>query len=116
MRRVTPAAAIGLSTFLILALPLAGALLTGRHVAEFTEFPPRLEVPGDYVRFSKLAAATVAGVLGLLAASWIFGGTRPAAPTAIESHATRRLPIWGWTALAWTGAWWVLAWTRYSWF
>jgi hypothetical protein len=118
MRRISPATATVASTLLVLALPLAGALLAGRPLGEFLEFPPRLNVPDDYVRFSKLAAGAVAGLLAVVAGSWLFGGQQaaPARDRPSARRMTRSLPRWGWVALAWTAGWWILAWNRWAWF
>jgi hypothetical protein len=118
MPRVTPAPATLAITVLVLALPLAGGLLAGGSLAEFTRFPPPLEILTDYVRFSPLAAGAVATLVAAVAWAW-FHGCRPRSVTPADpvSPATpRRFPIWGWIALGWTGAWWVLAWTRFAWF
>ncbi len=105
-------------TALALTLPLAGALCAGRPLAEFTQFPPPLDVPDDYLRFSWLAAAGVAGLLAAVAASWLFGprGGSRANDDAEPAATPRRFPWWGWVALAWTATWWTLAWTRWTWF
>src|SRR5688572_27716645 len=58
---------------LVIALPLAGALLAGRQLAEFLAFPPPLDIPSNYLRFSKLAVFAVAGSLVALAVSWLMG-------------------------------------------
>jgi hypothetical protein len=105
---------------LVLALPLAGGHLAGRPLAEFTAFPPPLEVPTDYVRFSLLAVGAVAVLLGAVALSWLVGrrqpGWTPAEVTSATSGEARTFPAWGWAAIAWTLAWWALAWTRLAWF
>lgn len=115
---------------LVLGLPLAGARWSGRPLAEFLQFPPPLEVPAAYLRFSWWAAGAVAALLVAVALSWIVGyrarGAVVAASPASASnppvggnglrHEPRRFPLWGWVALAWTLAWWGLAWTRWGWF
>jgi hypothetical protein len=118
MQRVTPAKIAILILALVLALPLAGGLFAGRSLAEFTQFPPPLEIPTDYVRFSKLAAFAVAALLAAVARPWVVGRQR-AAPTfegVAAPMAGRRFPWWGWVALVWTFTWWMLAWTRWEWF
>lgn len=108
---------------LVLALPLAGALFAGRTLAEFTAFPPPLEIPTDYVRFSKLAVGAVAALLVAMALSWLLARRRPAptrsdaaAPAVTPTARQGKFPAWGWVALAWMFGWWTLAWTRWEWF
>jgi hypothetical protein len=106
-----------------LALPLAGAWLAhafgiGRHAVDWRsvfQFPPPLEIPADYPRFSWWAFGAVVVVLGVLGVAW--RQARPRGPTtATPVRAVRAFPLWGWLAVAWTLAWWVLAWTRFTWF
>lgn len=120
MRRETVVPTLTLSA-LIFALPLTGALLAGRSVAEFTTFPPPLDVPENYVRFSPLAASAVAAVVIALAWSWLAGrrrrrASRVSQPRSDAAAPRGKFPAWGWMALIWTGAWWALAWTRLPWF
>jgi hypothetical protein len=118
MRRLTSATAAIAITVLVFALPLVGGLLAGGSLAEFTRFPPPLAVPTDYLRFSPLAAGAVVALLAAVMLPWWFGRRRPTAvpADAVLRPSRRRFPIWGWIALAWTGAWWLLAWTRCTWF
>ncbi|HEX2853745.1 MAG TPA: hypothetical protein VHO24_10945 [Opitutaceae bacterium] len=119
---MTPPAVSPRTTVLILAavlaLPLAGALLAGRRLAEFTPFPPLLEIPTDHVRFSKPAVGAVAALLVAVALSWLVGRRKLAVTrndaVAPPSAYPRKFPVWGWAALAWTFAWWTLAWTRWG--
>ncbi|HUR60176.1 MAG TPA: hypothetical protein VM029_20805 [Opitutaceae bacterium] len=106
-----------------LALPLAGAWIAHTfHVGpdavpwrSLFSFPPPLDIPTDHPRFSWSAFGAVVAVLGALGAAWRHART-PMVLQEIGSNAPRRLPTWGWLALAWTTAWWVLAWTRNAWF
>jgi hypothetical protein len=115
-----------------IALPLIGAMAAGRDVESLLQFPPPLEIPHDYPRFSWVAAAAVVALLTAIAVAWLTAvqsqpGWRrasasparcaenlPAAETA--PRATTRFPPWGWWALAWTATWWLLAWSRFGWF
>ncbi len=125
MPRVIPARIALLILGLVLGLPLAGALFAGRALAEFTRFPPPLEIPTDYVRFSWPAVAAVSALLVALTLSWVCG-RRHSAPISKRPITTldnvpamtgnARFPLWGWVALTWTLAWWILAWTRWEWF
>jgi hypothetical protein len=56
---------------MVLALPLIGAVLAGRDAREFLRFPPPLNIPTDYLRFSWLAAAAVFGCVIALARPWL---------------------------------------------
>lgn len=100
---------------LVIALPLAGAALAGRDLGAVFRFPPRLEIPSDYVRFSWVAAAAVIVVVAALAFAW---GPHLKAAVADETSASTpaRFPAWGWAAVGWTLVWWALAWTRLPWF
>ncbi len=120
MQRLVPAGLALLTLALVLGLPLAGGLFAGRPLAEFTSFPPPLDVPTDYLRFSWLAAGAVIALLTAVTLPWMIGRRPPASPQMEVAAPTRtsagRFPRWGWAALAWTLAWWALAWTRWTWF
>lgn len=113
---------------LVLGLPLLGVRLAGRSVADLFRFPPPLEIPSAYVRFSWAAAAAVIATLAATLLPWCWhkrgrdgrpwgADHAPVATTAGNesrpSQAGRRLPPWGAVAIAWTAGWWVLAWTRW---
>ena len=106
-----------------LALPLAGAWIAhtfgiGPDAVAWRSlfsFPPPLEIPTDYPRFSWIAFAVVAAVLVALGAAWRHARA-PGAARDTPPRTARAFPAWGWLALAWTAAWWVLAWTRFTWF
>lgn len=102
------------------ALPLIGAWLVERDLRELMRFPPPLQVPAAYPRWSWVAFIFVTGTLAAVAGS--FGvatfrqrRARPSRQSA-ESGAAQPFPRWGWAAVAWTFAWWLLAWTRFPWF
>lgn len=108
-----------------LALPLVGALARGDRLPAYLHFPPPLEIPATYPRFSWLAAGAVAVLLAALVASWAIA-VRARARSQPDANATpssrrpnragRSFPWWGWLALAWIAAWWVFAWNRFGWF
>jgi hypothetical protein len=107
--------------FGVIALPLIGTAVAGREVDEILQFPPPLDIPSEYVRFSWAAVAGVVGALIVILVSWITGAwpasVREGSRSELASRGfNRRFPIWGWCALVWTMAWWVLAWTRWAWF
>jgi hypothetical protein len=118
MPRLSLASSTSAIIVLVLALPLAGGLLANRPLTEFTQFPPPLEIPTDYVRFSVLAAIAVALLLAVMALGWIRSNPRiQSAPQAADAQPGHHpFPKWGWIALAWTATWWLLAWTRWLWF
>ena len=93
-------------------------VFAGRDVRPLLEFPPPLEVPVDYLKFSWLAALAVLASVALTVAPWLTAERRRAGPAAEER--SRRVPgtwpWWGTVALIWTIAWWVLAWSRFAWF
>lgn len=99
-------------------LPVLGWRLAGRSLGELLRFPPPLENPENYLRFSWLAAGAVMGALAALTAAWVVGARRRSRTEAawrIEERGTSdpaRFPVWGWLALVWLGVWWLLAWSR----
>lgn len=107
------------------ALPLLGALAAEGSLARFLHFPPPLEIPTGYPRFSWLACTLVLTLLGTIAISWAIAARRQWPPEresgeqrlqAPGRSTTRRFPRWGWWAVAWMLLWWVFAWTRFPWF
>lgn len=102
----------------VLLLPLAGALLAGHSVGEFLRFPPQLEIPSGYLRFSWLAAVAVLALLLAIALPWARREKRhtPTPPLPPARAIRRAFPCWGLAAVAWTLGWWTLAWTRWEWF
>jgi hypothetical protein len=114
-----PSLLAGIGTLaLALGLPLLGRSLAGRSFADLFHFPPPLQIPTDYLRFSWVAAALVALVLAATFAPWLRhrSGTTPAAAANAEEEAAprrHRLPCWGYLAMAWTAGWWIVAWSRF---
>jgi hypothetical protein len=84
------------------------------------QFPPPVEMPAGYLRFSWWAAAGVTGLLLVIAISWwrgrLRGPGRGVTEKPIPQPATRKLAGWGGLAIGWTLGWWLLAWTRFAWF
>lgn len=119
---------------LLLGLPLAGAMCVGTPLECLTEFPPKTlyiaHAPFAWPVFAGLAILILAAVLPVAWRMWRAPGTahnpnlrlRPTgffASTFGHSRtpeAGRRLPWWGWAALAFGIGAWVLAWTRFAWF
>ena len=106
--------------FMVLGLPLLGAWLAGRSAQEFFRFPPPLEIPSGYVRFSWFAAAGVCACVLILVMPLVLRVRRGSAARRVVASNRHpggdRFPIWGVAAALWTGLWWVLAWTRWTWF
>lgn len=105
----------------LLWFPLVGAALAHRPLEQFFRFPPPLEIPRDYPRWSWLACTGVLAPFAALAFLWLCsrarGNAAPTAAASVTPSARRRgFPAWGWAALAWTAAWWIFAWTRFPWF
>jgi hypothetical protein len=99
----------------ILALPLAGAALGGRPLGRFFQFPPPLEIPAAYPRFSWLWAALVVVPFAVLAIAWL-RAARHLPVRRADENAPKPLPWWGVLSCGWTCAWWIMAWTRFPWF
>lgn len=106
----------------VIALPVIGAAAAGRDLTRLLEFPPPVQIPTDYPRFSWIAAGLAIAVVAAFARSWVRSPAfrrKPSAPSLSPEGGTTnagRFPPWGWFAVAWTLAWWVLAWTRFAWF
>lgn len=105
--------------FSVLGLPLVGALFAGTGLKTIFRFPPPLEIPGNYLRFSWFAAGAIVVILSAIAASWAAGARAslrglpaPEYPLPGSSPAASSFPWWGGTAISWTLCWWGLAWTR----
>ncbi len=100
---------------LLLALPLAGVLASGRSPAPFLDFPPRTpfiaHAPFSGVVFGALGLAVLAVLAPLLRGLICAGGKgRGAAPSP------GRFPWWGTAAAVALLAAWCLAWNRFPWF
>lgn len=105
----------------VILLPLAGAWTGGSELHRLVAFPPILDVPAGYPRWSWTAFALVSGVLALVAGPFLREASRhlPAGrlrhPAGLVGSHGRRFPVWGWLAIGWTLAWWLVAWTRLPW-
>jgi hypothetical protein len=100
----------------IVLLPLVGAGLAGANFADTFRFPPPLEIPLGYVRWSWWAAGLVAAPFVAMAFSWRHALQNRRAPAPTDWSCTtvghHRLPRWSGYAIAWTLLWWGIAWTR----
>lgn len=99
-----------------LLLPLVGAWLAGANLADKFRFPPPLEIPLGYVRWSWFAAGLVVAPFVAIAFSWIHARQNRRMSTLTDgSFATpvsHRPPRWSGYAIASTLLWWAIAWTR----
>ncbi len=117
-KKSTPAIILLLTVFsvLVLGLPLIGMYLAGRSVELFISFPP-LTISTAHRSFSwpvfLLYLIPFAGVIAVIFAA---ARSKPAAGKVVSARAKRRLPWWGWVALAVLLVSWLLAWTRFAWF
>lgn len=93
----------------VLGGPLLGAAASGGALAPLFRFPPPLEIPEDYPRFSWLACGLVVTAAGALVSPWLHWRAPRPMPDAGQG-APARFPIWGWIALAWILFWWRAAW------
>jgi hypothetical protein len=105
----------GLIVLAIFALPLSGAALAHRASESLFRFPPPLDIPSDYPRFSWLAVCLVVAPIAVLVSWWI-RACREMIPAPTDAIAIRSLPWWGALAWGWTCVWWIMAWTRTPWF
>jgi len=98
---------------LLIGLPPAGVVCTGRDVMPFLEFPPRTQTvehaPFSWPVFIFLAASIAAVVFPFLLRV-VRNFRKSPAPAAAA-----RFPWWGRAGLLFGAAAWVLAWTRFEW-
>src|ERR1044072_8803049 len=104
MTRLSSSLAALVTLLLALGLPLLGRIFAGRPLADLFHFPPPLQIPTDYLRFSWVAAVAVAFVFVATFAPWFRPRCKssPIAKAEEEAAALRayRLPFWGWLAIA----------------
>jgi hypothetical membrane protein len=107
-----------LAAGLLIALPMAGAALTGKNVMTYLEFPPLTR----YVRHAPFdirafAAMTVLNVLmGSGIAALLLQGRRRSREIAASQRSQGTFPAWGWLGLVVMLLGWLLAWTRFPMF
>ncbi len=103
----------GLAATLILALPLLGAVVGGKPLPPYLQFPPRT----PDIRHAPFSLPVFLGLsLLFLAATAPFVRRLIAfRPEAGPRKAPRPFPWWGWAGLATMAASWILAWTRFPW-
>lgn len=103
-------------TILVTGLPLIGVYLSGHSALLFVSFPP-LTKPTEHEPFSWPVFMVYLGLaVGFLCVIWaVARRTQPGCKSG-SLQVKRRLPWWGWIALALLIASWFLAWTRVPWF
>ncbi|RJQ65983.1 MAG: hypothetical protein C4519_26570 [Desulfobacteraceae bacterium] len=99
---------------MLLGLPLAGILLSGREVDFYLQFPPLTH----YVRHAPFSwpIFMIYAAMDLLAVLWpayLLSSAHRREERRV--HRTGRLPVWGWLGLVIMLAGWLSAWTRMAW-
>src|SRR4051812_6199052 len=96
---------------MIVSLPCVGAGLAGRALPDILRFPPPLDLPVGYLRFSSWAVLALFTALMVISGSWL-NSARPAAPQTrnAEVPTRRKVPSWTFLALLWVAGWWLIAW------
>lgn len=101
---------------MLVGLPLAGVVFSGRDIRPFLEFPPLtryvVHAGFSWPIFGLVAAADL--MLASLLVQTVCRGRRSTRDLAKSSRG--RFPGWGWIGLSIMVFGWALAWTRFSWF
>jgi len=105
--------AIFFAALLLVFLPLAGVLVTGRPVGQYLNFPP-LTGYVQHAPFNLLIFG--AGVLFFLFTLLFFVHLCRGSLSQQRDRRRRAFPLWGWGGLLLCLGAWVLAWNRFSWF
>ena len=100
---------------LLIGLPLAGVVISGKPLYPYLEFPPRtvyvVHATFSWWVFAALLLFIVVTVLPFLRRLVQFRKIDEEKPLP-----TSYFPWWGWVAVAWLVVVWILAWNRFSWF
>ncbi|MFQ5661540.1 MAG: hypothetical protein ACE5GZ_14075 [Gammaproteobacteria bacterium] len=101
---------------LLIGLPMAGFLLSGKPIGPYLEFPPHTRyvthAPFSWLMFTIYACISLILIGGILVIN--FGNRVHHLP--VREPTRQPFPWWGWLALIALGLCWTLAWTRFSWF
>ncbi len=100
---------------MILLLPLAGVVISGRPLGRYLEFPPVSRYI-DHAAFSMAAFMSFSVMIVLSCALTAFMAIRCARDEPCRFEPVRAFPWWGWLSLAANGFFWILAWSRFPWF
>ena len=104
-------------TALMVGLPFAGVVLSGKSLDPYLEFPPKAigEKPTDSLSLSWVAFAIYAVFIGACTVPVVWRLVSTKVPSRSDPPAGR-FPWWGWAGLALGIVAWTLAWTRFPWF
>jgi hypothetical protein len=106
--------AVGITSLLLLGLPLLGVVLSGRSLTPYLDFPPltRYVVPAPFSWY-----AFSFWLLCIAGAIMPCGRRVLRARTSLRAWAPPHcFPWWGWGGLGIGLVTWILAWSRFSWF
>jgi hypothetical protein len=100
---------------MLIGLPLAGVVLTGKPLALYLEFPPITE---HVVRaaFSWWAFAATTLFVIVTVFPFVNRVVRFHGSNEVSLVQSASLPWWGWLAVVWLAVVWLLAWNRFEWF
>lgn len=102
---------------LVVLMPLAGILFTGRPIAPYLDFPPRPVIISHPPFSAPVFLVSPVFILIFLRAGVLpFLKKGPAFKSRISSLKHCFLPWWGFAAFLGLAGFWVLAWTRWAWF
>ncbi|MBN2704538.1 MAG: hypothetical protein JXR23_10035 [Pontiellaceae bacterium] len=111
---------IVIALLLMIGLPLAGMMLSGRNLSLYLQFPPRTQhvnhAPFSWTAFLALTLIILAVILPFLFK--IDRARSASVPRNVDGRTTRRVvptfPWWGWASVVFCAIFWILAWTRFS--
>ncbi len=107
---------LGVSSVLLLGLPLLGVVLAGQALTLYLAFPP-VSRQVKHAPFSWLAFGAFALIIGATLLPFVLRVCKERRdPVAPRPPGPFPFPWWGWTGLGLGGIAWVLAWTRFAWF
>ena len=111
LRRTAP---LFVLTILLIGLPMLGAILTGRPMSRYLEFPPHTRYV-QHAPFSWSAFALIS-TFAIVTGGFIAFIYLPPRPETSRINARRYFPWWGWLSGVFMLCFWTLAWSRFAWF
>ena len=100
---------------MLIGLPLAGVIVSGKPLALYFEFPPRtvyvVHAAFSWWAFAATTLFVVVAVFPFLNRVVRYRVSGEDSPVHAAS-----LPWWGWLAVVWLAVVWLLAWNRFAWF